>query len=117
MLRVFLEDDGYDTFLTQTLDSPSVLRGDVSSLEAYQQFLIRPMSSAEALVGQRALVISQVLDKTKVARLLVLLLVISPALGVFVGIQSHRTDVGLAVSAVVFALAAILQGLAAWLQH
>ena len=117
MLRVFLEHEDHNTFLTQALDDPSVLRGDVSSLEAYQQFLIRPTSTAEALTGQRALVISQVLDKTKIARLLVLLLVISPALGVFVGIRSHRADVGAAVSAGVFALAAVLQGLAAWFRH
>lgn len=69
---------------------------------------------AHSVAGQSVLVVGQVLDKTKVARLLVSLLIISPALGIFVGICTHRVEVGVAVSAAVFALIALVQALAAW---
>ena len=61
------------------------------------------------------LVVGQILDKTKVARLLVLLLIVSPSIGIVVGISSHRADVGVAVSAAVFALITLFQALVTWL--
>lgn len=55
------------------------------------------------------------LDRCKVAWLLMLLLVLSPGLGLAVGWASQRADVGVGVSAAVFALASFLQGWFVWL--
>ena len=74
--------------------------------------------------GQRIIVIRGVLDKFKIARLLILLLLISPALGTLVATLTHHAGVGdavsagvgVTVSAAVFALASFLQALATWLE-
>ena len=55
------------------------------------------------------------LDRCKVAWLLMLLLMLSPGLGLAVGWASQRADVGVGVSAAVFALASFLQGWFVWL--
>ena len=60
----------------------------------------------------------------KIARLLILLLLISPGLGTIVATIIHHAGVGVAasagvgvaVSAAVFALASFLQALATWLE-
>lgn len=65
---------------------------------------------------QDIVVVKRVIDRTKVAWLLILLLITSPALGIGVGMCSHNADVGIAVSAGVFALASFVQGLVAWVQ-
>lgn len=65
---------------------------------------------------QKVIVIRRVLDKEKVAWLLVVLLVISPGLGALVGVCSHRLNVGFAVSAGIFALASFSQALAGMFQ-
>lgn len=62
------------------------------------------------------IVVRRVIDRAKVAWLLILLLFFSPILGIGVGIFSHNADVGIAVSAGVFALASFVQGLVAWVQ-
>ena len=116
-MRVYLEDEVHDAFLTEVIEHPELLRGDVSCLEAHHHFLLRSPCTSNSTVGQTVLVISHVLDKTKVAKILILLLVVSPAVGTSVGISSGRADVGVAASAGVFALAALLQGLAAWFHH
>ena len=61
------------------------------------------------------MVIRRILDKKKVAWLLTSLLVLSPGLGTLVGLCTQKVDVGIAVSAGVFALASFLQGLAVWI--
>lgn len=66
------------------------------------------------LNGQRVIVIRKILDKTKVAWLLIFLLIVSPGLGIVVGYYTHKAEVGIVVSAGIFALASFLQGLAAW---
>lgn len=66
--------------------------------------------------GQDIIVVRRVIDRAKVAWLLILLLFLSPALGIGVGICSHNADVGIAVSAGIFALASFVQGLVAWVQ-
>lgn len=66
--------------------------------------------------SREVIVVRHIIDRTKVAWLLLLLLFFSPALGIGVGICSHNADVGIAVSAGVFALASFVQGLVAWIQ-
>jgi len=60
------------------------------------------------------IVIRKILDKAKIALLLIFMLIISPGLGLVAGFCTHKAEVGIAVSAGVFALASLLQGLAAW---
>ena len=65
---------------------------------------------------QEIIVIIRVSDRAKVAWLLIMLLFFSPTLGIGVGVCSHNADVGIAVSAGIFALASFVQGLVAWVQ-
>ena len=69
------------------------------------------------LYGQSVIVIDRELDKLKVVWLLSPLLVVSPGLGLVIGLRSHNAEVGLAVSAVIFALASCFQGVVAWLNN
>ena len=62
------------------------------------------------------IVVKRVIDRAKIAWLLVLLLLLSPALGLVVGVCSHDAEVGIAVSAGLFALASFVQGFVAWVQ-
>ena len=112
--RVYLEDQHFDSFLTDAMDNPRLLHGDVCCLEAHSDFLFRPDRAPHSYAGQKVLVVGPSLDKSKVAGFLVLLLVVSPSLGVFIGIFTHRADVGVAVSGAVLALSALLQPLAMW---
>ena len=66
-------------------------------------------------LDQDIIVIKQIIDRTKVAWLLILLLLFSPALGIVVGVCSHNAEVGIAASAGIFALASFVQGLVAWI--
>ena len=68
------------------------------------------------LAGKQIIVVRKVIDKAKVAWFLVLLLGISPVLGVVVGVCSHSAEAGIGVSAGVFALASFTQGIVAWIQ-
>ena len=92
-----------------------MLRGDIACLEAHQPFIFQTVDTAHPLAGQKVLVVGQILDKTKVARLLITLLIISPSIGIVVGISSHRAEVGVAVSAAVFTLITPFLALVKWL--
>ena len=61
------------------------------------------------LNGQNVIVIYRVLDRVKITWLLILLLFVSPGLGVLVGLQLHKAEVGIAISAGVFALASFFK--------
>ena len=65
---------------------------------------------------QEIIVVRRVIDRAKVAWLLILLLFFSPTLGIVVGVCANNADVGIAVSAGIFALASFVQGLVAWVQ-
>ena len=69
------------------------------------------------LYGQSVIVINKELDKLKVIWLLSPLLVVSPGLGLVIGLRSHNAEVGLAVSAMIFALVSCFQGVVAWLNN
>ena len=76
----------------------------------------KPPSTCIEPDDQEIIVIRRVIDRAKVAWLLILLLFFSPTLGIAVGVCSHNADVGIAVSAGIFALASFVQGLVAWVQ-
>jgi hypothetical protein len=73
------------------------------------------LSSPEDLSGKRVVVLRQVLSKTKIALMLLGLLVLGSMLGVIVGLCTGRADIALAVAAGGFACVTVLQSLVAWL--
>ena len=77
--------------------------------------LISSSSDIQDLPREHAIVVRQVLSKTKVAMLLITLLVFGLVLGVVVGTSTGRADVAVAIAAGVFACITVLQGLLAWL--
>ena len=78
---------------------------------------INASSDHGLMEGQNVILIRRVLDKWMIAWVLIGLLLISPGLGIATGICSHRLDVGVAVSAGLFALASFLLALAKWFQE
>ena len=113
-LRVSLHDYKQDWLLTEAFLIPYILRDDANYVNNNKRFSINVSSTGTRLSGQDVIVIRKVLDKPKIARLLIFLLIISPALGIVVGLCTHKAGVGIAVSAGVFALASFLQGFTAW---
>lgn len=113
--RVDLRKYERDTLLTEALRYPDLLASESNFILEHENLTLRRADEQRGLAGQQVLVIYIVGDKAKIARLLLLLLVLSPALGAIAGRFSHRADVGVAVGAGIFALASFLQGLAAWL--
>ena len=66
--------------------------------------------------NQEIIIVKRIIDRAKVAWLLTSLLLLSPTLGLIVGVCAHNAEVGIAISAGVFALATFVQGLIAWVQ-
>ncbi|KAI4129903.1 MAG: hypothetical protein LQ338_001988 [Usnochroma carphineum] len=113
--RVDLERSRRDNLLTEAIHNPRLLANESSFIKRHGGLTLRKGAAMDGLAGQQVLLIDTVLDKGKITLLLLLFLILSPALGIIVGQFSHRADVGVAVSAGIFALASFLQGLAAWL--
>lgn len=114
--RVYLRDFTKDIILTEAFNNPTVVfRGTDTGLEI-SLLDTSSIRAHEDLRGQEIIVIRQIIDKANVARVLILLLIASPGLGIAIGLCSHSADVGIAASAGIFALASFIQGLIAWLQ-
>ena len=105
-----------DAILTEAFLHPKLLFQEHTYAQDNGHFVVTPYPRLQSLSGHKVILIRRVFDKRKIAWLLVLMLIISPASGTIVGIYSHRADVGVALSAGIFALASFLQGLFAWLQ-
>ena len=100
--------------MTAAFHDPAILADDTDHLANNKRFIIDPAIPTTKLGGREVIVIRKILDKTKITTFLIFLLIISPALGLAVGMCAHKAEVGIAVSAGIFALASFLQGLAAW---
>ncbi|KAL8719024.1 MAG: hypothetical protein Q9225_003905 [Loekoesia sp. 1 TL-2023] len=98
--RVDLRKFERDTLLTEALRHPDLLANESNFILEHENLTLRVADEQRDLAGQQVLVVYIVGDKVKIARLLLLLLVLSPALGAIVGRFSHRADVGVAVGAV-----------------
>ncbi|KAM0796397.1 hypothetical protein BDR22DRAFT_893249 [Usnea florida] len=136
--RIYLGDFTLDPLLTEALFNPHLLLSSVDYPLDIDNFGSLPGLNNEELDhlpedicsnaddktsrtciepdDQEVLVVRRVIDRAKVAWLLILLLFFSPTLGIGVGFFSHNADVGIAVSAGIFALASFVQGLVAWIQ-
>lgn len=106
-----------DNLLSQALRHPGLLAHESYFMGeyGYGSLALSQRDSIHGFAGQQVLVVYTVVDREKIAWLLLLSLILSPALGIIVGLFTHRTEVGVAVSAGVFACASFLQGLAAWI--
>lgn len=112
--QVSIQDFKQDWLLTRAFQHPPLLSQCIDYPTRNHRFTTNPKVTESKLNQQDVLVIRRIIDKTKVARLLIILLILSPGLGLIIGLCTHKAEVGIAVSAGVFALAAFLQGLAAW---
>ena len=114
--RVYLRDFTKDIILTEAFNNPRIVFRSTDTGHERSLLDTPSIRAHEDLRGQEIIVIRQIVDKTNVARVLILLLIASPGLGIAIGLCSHNADVGIAVSAGIFALASFIQGLIAWLQ-
>jgi hypothetical protein len=114
--RVNLRDCEQNSLLTEAFSNPRMLHREQDYIANNSHFAVAtvPSDIGSRLEDQKVIVIRRVLNKEKIAWLLVMILVMSPCVGTIAGMCSHRSDVGLAVGAGVFALASFLQGLAGW---
>ncbi len=103
-----------DWSLTEAFHNPHTLFHDTNHVANNDRFSIKTSSIGTKHSAQDVIVIRQIVNKTKIAWLLMFLLIMSPGLGLVVGLHTRRAEVGIAVSAGLFALASFLQGLAAW---
>lgn len=114
--RIYLHDFRPTSLFSDVISSPGLLLSTMEDLESNSDDTDVVDQEAVDYHPKRALVVQMVLDKRKVAWLLIFLLLMSPAIGTIVEIYSHQADAGVAVSAGMFAVASFLQGLVAWLQ-
>ena len=112
--RVYIENFSVDRFLTEAFHNPLLLRSNTAWPDYSARFSLRLSDPYQV---REIIVIQQILDKSKIATFLIIILIVSPALGILVGLSSSNAEVGIAVSAGIFALASLLQGLAAWFQN
>ena len=114
--RVHLCDFEHDWLLTEVFHDPDLFPYRILHHGGDSWSAMTPLTQHHQgiLPGARVFVIRRVLDKGKVARLLITLLVVSPGFGILVGICSRSAGAGIAVSAGIFALASFIQGLTAW---
>ncbi|KAL8663478.1 MAG: hypothetical protein Q9168_008084 [Polycauliona sp. 1 TL-2023] len=115
--RVDLKDFERYNLFSETIRQPELLANEVNFIEEHQSLLLREPDGLYGFVGHQVLVVCTTADKEKIAWLLLLALVLSPALGLIVGQFTQRAEVGVAVAAGVFACASFLQGLAAWIHN
>ena len=112
---VFLSEISHSDLLCHSWKNPATIGHQRSLQVISDEDLIVYLSGPEDLSGKRAVVVRQVLSKTKLAFLLLGLLALGSTLGVVVGLCTGRADIALAVAASGFACVTILQSLVAWL--
>lgn len=115
--QVNLEEEKDDPLLTEAFHNPKLLFRETQYIADKHQLAIDANSSNERLSGQNVILIRRVLHKRLIAWVLIVLLLISPGLGIAIGMCLNRLDVGVAVSAGIFALASFLLALAKWFQE
>ena len=113
-VHVSLSDFKMNRLLTEMYYNPALLEPYKHYYADNRYSEIPQRWGDENLCGQRVLVFRKVLDKTRIARLLLSVCFIGITLGTVIGAYFRRGDVGIAIITGVFTLAAFLQGMAAW---
>ncbi|KAL8806461.1 MAG: hypothetical protein Q9200_005032 [Gallowayella weberi] len=111
-IRVVVKGIEQDSLFSEAIRHPSLLAKETDFIAEYANIAL---GKPDEWHGQQVLVVYTVPDKEKIAWLLLMSLILSPALGITFGHFTQRAEVGVAVGAGVFACASFLQGLAAWL--
>ncbi|KAL8976183.1 MAG: hypothetical protein Q9205_007765, partial [Flavoplaca limonia] len=114
---VTFEDFREELSLTEAFQELETFFGHLQSEAATRNFVTCEHVVGKGLRGCNAIVIRLFLDKWKIVCCLCSLLIISPVVGIAIGLASHRADVGVAASTVLIAIASLLQGVAAWFQR
>ena len=120
--RVYLQDFALDPLLTEALHDPRILFCPTDHTGYERTHFTNDIDEKRTSTCMQHehhpdfIVIRCLLDRTKVARLLILLLFLSPALGISVGVCFQNADMGIAISAGLFGLTTFVQGLVAWVQ-
>ena len=109
-----LEEAKDDSLLTEAFHNPKLLFRETNYVADNYHLAIERSGADPKMEGQRVIFVRRVLHKTMIAWVLIILLLVSPGLGIAIGMLSHRLDVGVAVSAGIFALASFLLALAKW---
>jgi len=115
LCRVYIRDFIEKPMVTEALHNPH-MRLSMTNSNTLDLFSMKSTKMDNSLEGRRVMVLRRVVDRFKIFWILISILVISPCMGVLVGLCSKDANVGIAVSAGVFALATFLQGLAVWVQ-
>ncbi|MCJ1276385.1 hypothetical protein MMC21_004190 [Puttea exsequens] len=119
MRRVYLQDFVIDPLLTEAFHNPSIVFYEDEPFDPLTHLSTTSHENGlplTTLKWDRVVVIRKTFCKTKIAWWLICLLIISPALGAVILFCTHNAEVGIAVSAGVFALATFVQGTIACLQ-
>lgn len=115
--KVTFEDFREELSLTEAFQDLGSFLGHLRSEVDTTNFVVCGHVVGRHLRGCNAIVIRSHLDKSSIVCCLCSLLVISPVVGIAIGLASHRADVGVAASTVLIAIASLLQGVAAWFQR
>jgi len=115
LCRVYIRDFIEKPMVTEALHNPR-MRFSMTNSDTLDRFTEESTKLDNSLEGRRIIVLQRVVDRVKIFWILISILVISPCMGLLVGLCSRDANVGVAVSAGVFALATFLQGLAVWVQ-
>ena len=103
-----------DSLLTEAFHNPKLLFREIDYVADNHHLAVKRSGTDLNMEGQKVIFIRRILHKAMIAWVLIVLLLVSPGLGIVIGILSHRLDVGVAVSAGIFALASFLLALAKW---
>ena len=109
-----LEEVKDDSLLTEAFHNPKILLRETNYVADNYRLVLERSGVEPRMEGQKVIFVRRVLDKSMIAWVLMVLLLVSPGLGIAIGILFHRLDVGVAVSAGIFALASFLLALAKW---
>ncbi|KAL8685069.1 MAG: hypothetical protein Q9218_007992, partial [Villophora microphyllina] len=94
--RVDLERYEKNSLFTEAMQNPCLLANEAAFILKHENLSLERSEEIQDLTGQQVLVVDTVGDKGKMAWLMLLFLVLSPAMGLIVGKSSQRADVGVA---------------------
>ncbi|KAL8726804.1 MAG: hypothetical protein Q9166_006486 [cf. Caloplaca sp. 2 TL-2023] len=91
-MRVDIKGFERDNLFSEALRHPGLLANEPDFITENRSLVLDKPDRIHGYAGQQVLVVYAVADKEKIAWLLLLSLILSPALGVIVGRFSHRAD-------------------------
>ncbi|KAL8996923.1 MAG: hypothetical protein Q9169_003682 [Polycauliona sp. 2 TL-2023] len=93
-IRVDLRGFERYNLFSEAIRQPALLANERNFLEEYESLILAKPDDLCGFVGQQVIVVYTTADKEKIAWLLLLALILSPALGLIVGQFTQRAEVG-----------------------